>query len=282
VREQAQKIEETLARDARFRGVNPIARDVVGSVVSGELITKALWAVGLGSIFILFWIMVRYDLKFSLTGIAALVHDVLVQLGFFAWLQRPIESPFVAAILTVVGYSVHDTIVIFDRIRENVKLRKGASFAETTNISLLETLARSVNTVLTVEFTLLALYFFGGATVHDFVLALLIGVTTGGYSSIFIASQLLTGWKEREARARLAGRAAAPARAPAIPAGPRRRPEPVQPQPAPAAAAGPAPAPPTQAAGAGAPQPSGEAAESAQRPSKRKPGAKGGKRKKRF
>ena len=269
VTEQSDKILEALAKDPRFTGIRPAAKEVVGSVVSQELISKALMAVALGSVFILLWIMVRYDFKFSVTGIAALIHDVIVQLGFFAWLQRPVESPFVAAILTVVGYSVHDTIVIFDRIRENVKLRKGASFAETTNISLLETMARSVNTVLTVEFTLLALYFFGGATVHDFVLALLIGVTTGAYSSIFIASQLLTGWKEREERRRAVGRPAPPV----VTVGPRRRPEPAparsQPQPE-AAAAQPAQATPVGADSAAQPK------------AKRKPGGKAGKRKKRF
>jgi preprotein translocase subunit SecF len=273
VERQSDRILTALQRDPRFKGIRLVSQDVVGSVVSKELISKALWAVGLGSIFILLWIAVRYDFKFSVTAIAALLHDVLVLLGTFAFLQRQVESPFVAAILTVVGYSVHDTIVIFDRIRENLRLHKGATFAETANISLLETMARSVNTVLTVEFTLLALYFFGGATLHDFVLALLVGVTTGGYSSIFIASQLLTGWKEREARSRLAARgapAAAPSRREPVAEAPRMRP---QPQPA---AAQPDPA--------AAPEPSGSAPDQAQEraKAKRKAGAKARKRKKRF
>jgi preprotein translocase subunit SecF len=133
----------------------------------------------------------------------ALLHDLCTLVGMFAvlrfWLQ--VNSPFIAALLTVLGYSIHDTIVIFDRIRENLRLRKGRTFAETVNISLLETLARSVNTILTVLLTLLALLFFGGSTLRDFVAAMLIGVIVGGYSSIFVASQLLVSWskgKERE------------------------------------------------------------------------------------
>ena len=98
--------------------------------------------------------------------------------------------------LTILGYSIHDTIIIYDRIRENIRLRKGRTFAETVNISLLETLARSVNTVLTVIFTLLALFFFGGPTLRDFVAALLIGIIVGTYSSIFLASQLLVTWSK--------------------------------------------------------------------------------------
>jgi len=276
VNEQSEVILAALAKDPRLKGVRLIGQDVVGSVVSHELISKALWAVALGSVFILFWIMVRYDFKFSVTAIAALLHDVVVLLGAFALLQTQVESPFVAAILTVVGYSVHDTIVLFDRVRENLRLRKGATFAETANISLLETMTRSVNTLLTIEFTLLALFFFGGATIHDFVLALLIGVTTGGYSSIFIASQLLAGWKEREAR-RYAVMRAAPAPTPP----PRRKAEPApEPRPAPQAQA-PQPAPAAEDS-APAAAPSGEPAQPARAKSKRKAGAKGRKRKKRF
>ena len=148
-----------------------------------------------------------------------MVHDVLVLVGVFAMTRREVNSPFVAAALTVVGFSVHDTIIIFDRIRENLRLRKGATFAETTNISLLETMARSVNTVLTVELVLIAVYLLGGVSLRDFTFAMVIGVTVGAYSSIFNASQIVVVMKNREerriARQRaLAGRPAAPARAP--------------------------------------------------------------------
>jgi preprotein translocase subunit SecF len=188
--------------EQRYPGVKLISTEMVGPVISRELINNAILAVVVGMLLVLVWIMIRYDIKFATTAIIALVHDILVLLGVFAILHKEINSPFVAVVLTVVGYSVHDTVVIFDRIRENLRLHKGATFAETTNISLLETMARSVNTVLTVLFTVLALYFLGGATLRDFALGLVVGITSGAYSSIFNASQLLAVWKEREERRR--------------------------------------------------------------------------------
>lgn len=184
------------------------SREVVTGTVSQELVKNGVAAFLLGSLLIMGWIWVRYNiggfgLRYSFAGLIALFHDLLTLLGMFgifALLDLPIvvNSPFIAALLTVLGYSIHDTIVIFDRIRENMRLRKGRTFAETVNISLLETLARSVNTILTVVFTLLALFFFGGPTLRDFVLAMLIGVSIGGYSSIFVASQLLVSWSKKE------------------------------------------------------------------------------------
>jgi preprotein translocase subunit SecF len=142
---------------------------------------------------------------------------VLVLIGVFAMTYREINSPFVAAALTVVGFSVHDTIVIYDRIRENLRLRKGSTFAETANTSLLETLARSVNTVLTVELVLVAVYLLGGASLRDFTFAMIVGVTCGAYSSIFNASQLMVVLKNREERA-VAKRRAVAGRVVAAPA----------------------------------------------------------------
>ncbi|UCH35184.1 MAG: protein translocase subunit SecF [Armatimonadota bacterium] len=216
------------ALEKRYPGAELMSTEMVGPVISRELIAKAIWAVTIGLALVLLWIVIRYDFKFAVCAIAALVHDVLVLLGAFAILHREINSPFVAVVLTVVGYSVHDTVVIFDRIRENLRLRKGATFAETTNISLLETMARSVNTVLTVLFTVVALYFLGGTTLRDFALGLIIGMVAGTYSSIFNASQLLVWWKQREE----------PGRKPAAagPATPPKRVEPERPVAAPVAA----------------------------------------------
>jgi len=161
-----------------------------------------------GCIFILIWIRIRYfDFNWAGSALVALVHDVLVLIGVFAITQKEINSPFVAAALTVVGYSVHDTIVIFDRIRENLRLRKGSTFAETANISLLETMARSVNTVLTVLLVLIAVYLLGGVSLRSFTFALIVGMVAGGYSSIFNAAQLLVVLKNREER-KLAGKRA--------------------------------------------------------------------------
>lgn len=217
--EQDRKI--TAVLEETYPGIREVARDMVSPVFSAELMANAIWTVVVACIFILLWIRFRYfDFKWAFSGVVALVHDVLLLIGVFAFTGREVNSPFVAAVLTVVGFSVHDTIIIFDRIRENLRLRKGSTFAETANISLLETMARSVNTVLTVVFVLLAVYLLGGATLRDFTFAMLIGVITGAYSSIFNASQLLVVFKLREERALAQRRAAQSARGRAVARGP--------------------------------------------------------------
>lgn len=206
--DQSARMQEGLAKV--FPGVQAVAKDMVTPVVSEELMRNAVWAVLAGCVFILVWIRIRYfDFRWAGAALLALAHDVLVLVGVFAITQREINSPFVAAVLTVVGYSVHDTIVLFDRIRENLRLRRGSTFAETANRSLLETMARSVNTVLTVLFVLVAVYLLGGASLRDFTFALIVGITAGGYSSIFVAAQVLVVAKNREERAVTQRRAAA-------------------------------------------------------------------------
>jgi preprotein translocase subunit SecF len=137
-------------------------------------------------------------------AILALLHDVLVVIGVFAILGLlfgiEIDALFVTAMLTVIGFSVHDTIVVFDRVRENIGKRRFERFEETVNYSLVQTLARSINTSVTVLLTLLALYLFGGQSIKTFVLALLIGVASGTYSSIFNASMMLVIWENGEWR----------------------------------------------------------------------------------
>ena len=214
--EQQSKIEGALG--SVFAGIKPVATDMVTPVVSKDLLRNAIWSVIAGMGFILLWVWIRYHgWQWGGTALVALTHDVLVLIGVFAMTYREINSPFVAAALTVVGFSVHDTIIIYDRIRENLRLRKGSTFAETANISLLETLARSVNTVLTVELVLAAVYLLGGASLRDFTFAMIIGVTVGAYSSIFNASQLMVVLKNREER-RLAQRRALGGRPAAAPA----------------------------------------------------------------
>lgn len=136
--------------------------------------------------------------KYGITSLIALFHDVLIPIGVFSVLGHfyniEITVPIVAALLTILGFSVHDTIVIFDRIRENILRRGMGQFEDTVNWSLTQTLGRSISTVVTVEFVLFALYFFGGETLKYFALALIIGITSGAYSSIFIASPLLVSW----------------------------------------------------------------------------------------
>jgi len=195
----AAKTTDQPAKSGEKMVVALVGKEQVSGTISQELQNKGVLAAIFGSVLILLWIWLRYNIgglgyRYAVTGIVALVHDLLTLIGMVALLRVEVNAPFVAALLTVLGFSVHDTIVIFDRIRENIRLRKGRTFAETVNISLLETLARSVNTVLTVEFTLLALLFFGGPSLKPFVIAMIIGVTVGAYSSIFVASQLLVSW----------------------------------------------------------------------------------------
>lgn len=177
----------------------------VGSSVSSELARRAVFAVFLASLGILAYIAFAFrntnaPMRYGAAAIVGMVHDVLLVLGIFSilgWLFGvQVDALFVTAILTVIGFSVHDTIVVFDRIRENLANQSDPTFLGIVNYSLAQTLVRSVNTSLTVVFTLLALFLFGGESTRTFVLALLIGVVSGTYSSIFNASQLLVSWDE--------------------------------------------------------------------------------------
>jgi preprotein translocase SecF subunit len=177
----------------------------IGPVVSSDLVNQALVLILVGSLGILLWITYRFqDVKFGATALVALVHDVIVVVGIFAMLgtifRIEIDALFVTAMLTVIGFSVHDTIVVFDRIRENRARHAGESFAEIVNHSILQTFARSIMTSFTVVLTLLSLYLFGGEAIRNFVLALLIGIISGTYSSIFNAAPLLVVWHEWEDR----------------------------------------------------------------------------------
>jgi preprotein translocase SecF subunit len=201
--------------------LGPIAEQAslttIGPVVSADLINQALILILVGSAGILLWITYRFqDVTFGVCALVALVHDVLVVVGIFAILgtffRTEIDALFVTAMLTVIGFSVHDTIVVFDRIRENRARHAGEPFDEIVNHSILQTFARSIMTSFTVVLTLLALLLFGGAAIHNFVLALLIGIISGTYSSIFNASPLLVVWNNWEMKRR--GRTGSSSRAP--------------------------------------------------------------------
>jgi preprotein translocase subunit SecF len=172
----------------------------VGPVVSSDLIGNAIQLIVIGSLGILLWITYRFrDVKFGASALIALLHDVIVILGIFAILGTffglEVDGLFVTAMLTVIGFSVHDTIVVFDRIRENKARHAGEPFDRIVNHSILQTAGRSITTSLTVIITLLALYLFGGDAISTFVLALLLGIITGTYSSIFNAAQILVVWQ---------------------------------------------------------------------------------------
>src|SRR5205814_10238780 len=182
---------------------------------SAELVTNAVRSIVFASILIVLLIAFAFKefgwsaFRYGIAAIVALLHDALVVLGLFAILgyffNIEIDSLFVTAVLTIIGFSVHDTIVVFDRIRENLHLNRGEALNPVINYSIMQTLARSVITSLTVVLTLLALYLFGGYSMRTFALALVVGIVSGTYSSIFNASQIISLWQELEDRVRHRG-----------------------------------------------------------------------------
>src|ERR1700722_4589387 len=189
-------------------GVTQQQFETIGPVVGSEITTNALYAIVVAAILIFLYIAwafrgVRKPIsswRFGICAIIALLHDALVVLGIFSLLGHfagvEVDSLFVTALLTVIGFSVHDTIVVFDRIRENLRRNITASFPQVVNDSILQTLVRSLNTSLTAMLVLFTLLIFGGASIRWFIVAMLIGIASGTYSSIFNASQLLVVWQE--------------------------------------------------------------------------------------
>jgi len=165
--------------------------EFVGPQVGDELRDDGGLAVLYALVAILIYVMLRFEFRFSLGAVAALVHDVLLTVGFFSITQAPFDLTVLAAVLAVIGYSLNDTIVVFDRIRENFRKMRKATPIEVINDSINQTLSRTIMTSLTTLFVLLALFFVGGEVIHSFALALLVGVLIGTYSSIYIASSLL-------------------------------------------------------------------------------------------
>ncbi len=179
----------------------------IGPSLGKELFTNSLYALGLAFLGIVVYLSFRFQLDYAVIALVSLAHDALFVLGFFSILgiffDVHIDALFITAVLTVIGFSNHDTIVVFDRIRENCRfLAKKASFPEIVNASVNQTLARSINTSLTTLITLCALYIFGGETTKEFVLAMIVGIAIGTYSSIFFASTLLDWWRERQEKAK--------------------------------------------------------------------------------
>ena len=197
-----QKIEQDLKADSQTKIVS---FESIGPSVSKDITKNALIAIILASIAIVLYIAFAFrnapppvsPLSFGVCAILAMLHDALFVIGMFAILGHfwgvEVDSLFITAVLTVIGFSVHDTIVVFDRIRENLR-RYNKPFEEVVNDSIIETFVRSVNTSLTVVITLLALLLFGGGSIHYFILALLLGIVSGTYSSIFNASPMLVVW----------------------------------------------------------------------------------------
>ncbi|MGM0500777.1 MAG: protein translocase subunit SecF [Bacillota bacterium] len=180
-----------------FESAEMLRTEMVGPTIGRELRINALLAMIAASIAIVAYISFRFEFRFAAVSIITLMHDVLITIGVFAILGKEVNTPFVAALLTIVGYSINDTIVIFDRIRENMKLMHKTSFVEQANTAVVDTLPRSINTSVTTLIAVLSIYFFGGASIQTFMLALFIGMFAGTYSSIFVASPLLVTWQEK-------------------------------------------------------------------------------------
>jgi len=205
--DQKQNIKFVNTLSKEFKGAKETQFETIGPTIGAETTANAIKAVIFASILIILYITWSFrkvpkpasSLRFGVSAIIALIHDVLVVLGIFAILGHffgvEVDSLFVTALLTVIGFSVHDTIVVFDRIRENLR-RSHDSFPQIVNDSILQTLGRSLNTSLTVLLVLFALLLFGGETIKWFVVALLIGVASGTYSSIFNAAPILVVWQE--------------------------------------------------------------------------------------
>ncbi len=170
--------------------------ETVGPVIGENLKRLAIYALLFAFVGIILYITMRFEFKFSIISILALSHDCLIVLGIFSLLQKEITIPVIAAVLTIIGYSLNNTIVILDRLRENIKFKTREPFENLINMSINQSLSRTINTALTTIIPILALYFFGGNILSDFALALFIGMVAGTYSSIIIASPLLLEWNK--------------------------------------------------------------------------------------
>lgn len=177
---------------------HPIGTSVVGATVGIEIQRSAVIASFLSLFGILIYVAVRYEFSFSVGAVLAVIHDVLMTLGIFFLSGRQLSAPIVAAILTIIGFSINDTIVIFDRIREDLKLGVRGSFKDVMNIALNQTLSRTLITSGTVFLATMALFIWGGGVINDFAFTFLVGIITGTYSSIYIASALVLWWHKGE------------------------------------------------------------------------------------
>jgi preprotein translocase SecF subunit len=173
-----------------------------GPSIGDEIQSKAMTSILIAAVGMLIYITLRFELIYGITAIVALVHDVLILLSVYSIFNIPINSSFIAAVLTIVGYSINDTIVVFDRVRENVKLIKKGTFAHIANVSLRQTLTRSINTSLTTLLVIGSLYVLGVESIREFAFPLMAGVLVGTYSSIFIASPLWAFFKDRKNKLR--------------------------------------------------------------------------------
>ena len=191
----SRRIEDALSR-AYGKGASEIQRvEVVGPKVGRDLRNKAIMALVFSWLGMLGYIAWRFEFRYAVGGILALIHDVTITVGIFSLLNKEFTLTIVAALLTIVGYSINDTIVIFDRIRENARKHIKQDLRDTINASINQTLSRTILTSFTVFIVVAILFFFGGAVIHDFAFVLLVGVVAGTYSTVFIASPIVLIWE---------------------------------------------------------------------------------------
>jgi preprotein translocase subunit SecF len=198
--DQGNKIEQ-LKKDVSEKynvDIKTWTTETVGPSIGNELKQKALLSLFTASAAILVYVALRFELKSGVAAVLALLHDVLITLSVYSILQIPVNSSFIAAILTVIGYSINDTIVIFDRIRENMKTMRHVSYEELADVSLTQTMSRSINTGMSTLFTITAVYFIGVSSVKELALPLIVGIISGCYSSIFIATPIWVIWKNHD------------------------------------------------------------------------------------
>jgi preprotein translocase subunit SecF len=189
------KIEDALAA-ALGKGTFEIRRvEVVGPKIGRDLTNKAIWALVFAWLGMLVYIAFRFELRYAVGGILALIHDTVITVGALSLLDKEFTLTIVAALLTIIGYSINDTIVIYDRIRENVRKNPRQPLKELINVSVNQTLSRTFLMSLTVLMVVVILFFFGGEVIHDFAFAMIVGVVVGSYSTIFIASQFVILWE---------------------------------------------------------------------------------------
>ena len=193
------KLEDLFSESEDFEGASIQRIDYIGPRVGKELITKALLSILIACVGILAYLVLRFEFGFAVGAVIALIHDTLITVGAISIADKEFTLAIVAALLTVIGYSVNDTIVIFDRIRENMGNFPEKGFRQLVNEGISQTLSRTLLTAITVFIVLLPLFFLGGSVIHDFAFTLMVGVVIGTYSSIFVASAFVVYWRRRKA-----------------------------------------------------------------------------------
>jgi len=209
----AQAVEAAL-RKGNLGNFKVVGTEIVGPAVGAELTQKGIWAFVLSLLGILAYIAFRFEFSFAVGAVIATLHDVLVTFAFLAFFRYDISLNVIAAILTVTGYSTNDTIVIFDRVRENMRKMRRESLGEIINVSINQTLGRTVITAGTALLSALALFVFGGEVLHGFAFTMIVGIITGTYSSVFVAAAIVTFWRRKSESKLSAASAAATATPP--------------------------------------------------------------------